>query len=445
MISSFDQALTYLFSHIPKNEVRKFPGEAGVSRMRALVKELDNPQEKYEVIHIAGTSGKGSTATLISTGLVGQGFNVGLQVSPHLLDIRERIQINNTSIEKGKFVKYLQQIIPAIDKVSKMEWGEVTYFEILVALAYYSFWKEKVDYAVIETGMGGLYDGTNVITNPHKIAVITKIGLDHVSVLGNTVEQIAVQKAGIIHKGNTVIVNEQKKSVLEVFEKKIKQVQATRIQVVGEERQILSITEKGTVYKDKKRDEEVSLSLIGEHQAENAQIAREAIFAVSEQDGWVVEKATLQESFQSVRMPGRVDIIKRQHSKFVIDGAHNVQKMEAFLKTLTTLYPQEKQVFLIAFKHGKDIHSMIQMIEKYAEKIILTSFWVDTQDMLNISEPIEIIQEYIKNTPVITFKDPKEALVYALSLEQRIVVTGSLYFSSEVYTLLSQIEGNRAD
>jgi dihydrofolate synthase/folylpolyglutamate synthase len=436
MISTFEEALSYLFSHIPKTEMRKFPGELGLARIQHVMKELGDPQETYKVIHIAGTSGKGSTASLISSGLVGQGFKVGLQMSPHLLDIRERVQINNVFISKEKFVQYLNEIIPSIEKVSLSSDGTVTYFEILVALAYYSFWKEKVDYAVIETGMGGLYDGTNVIQNADKIAVVTKIGLDHVSVLGNTVEEIAEQKAGIIHRGNTVVVSDQVKSVKEIISKHAVRNNAELLQLLDSDRVVVSVTESGTEYLDKKRGENVQLSLIGNHQSENAQLAREILYLTAEKHAWELNKDMLQKSFQSVKIPGRVDIVRYSQSTLVIDGAHNVQKMEAFLQTLSDLYPDEKHIFLLAFKHGKDIESMIHMIEPYASEILLTSFWVDTQDMLNISEPVENIQPYIKNVPVSVFSDLNLALEKVRELNTRIIVTGSLYFSSEVYNLL---------
>jgi dihydrofolate synthase/folylpolyglutamate synthase len=437
MISTFDEALSYLFSHIPKTEMRKFPGQFGLSRIQRLMTELGDPQEKYNVIHIAGTSGKGSTATLISAGLVGQGFKVGLQLSPHLLDIRERVQINNSFISHEKFVQYLREIIPAIDKVSESIEGEVTYFEILVALAYYAFWKEEVEYAVIETGMGGLYDGTNVVQNPDKIAVITKIGLDHVSVLGNTVEEIAEQKAGIIHTGNTVVVSDQVESVKAVIKKDVGEKSSQLFQLLDSDREIVSVNESGTEYIDKKSGKKVKLSLIGNHQAENAQLAREVLFITADKYNWQINLDKLDQSLQSVKLPARVDIIKNEKSTLVIDGAHNVQKMEAFLQTLSDLYPDEKHIFLLAFKHGKDIESMIHMIEPYASEILLTSFWVDTQDMLNISEPVENIQPYIKNVPVSVFSDLNLALEKVMELNARVIVTGSLYFSSEVYNRLA--------
>ncbi len=436
MISTFNQAQKYLFAHIPDSNERKFPGEQGLARMRALVSVLGNPQEKYPVIHIAGTSGKGSTATLISTMIASQGFKVGLHLSPHLLDIRERIQINNTLLSKEKFVAYLNEIIPAVEKVSSGEYGAVTYFEILVALAYYTFWKEKVQYAVIETGMGGRFDGTNIVQNPEKLSVITKIGYDHTTVLGKTLSAIAWQKAGIIHYDNRVITVDQPKSVSKIIKDAADTHKGVLIIVNKKSFSINSITEQGTIYYDNKRKQEAHLGLIGAHQAENAMVAREVISQLSKREKWEINEESLVNAVQNLHLPGRMDIVHDNKSKLIIDGAHNKQKMNAFLSALTTLYPGEKFTFLVAFKHGKDSKQMIELLEEYAKEIIVTDFWVDSQDMLNISESIDTVVSYVKNIPVTAITGPKNALAYAQTRDSRIVITGSLYFSAEIYEAL---------
>ncbi|HRN95876.1 MAG TPA: Mur ligase family protein [Candidatus Levybacteria bacterium] len=438
MITTFEQALSYLFSHIPKNEIRKFPGQLGLERMNVLMEKLGSPQEKYRVIHIAGTSGKGSTATLTSHALASQGFCVGLQLSPHLLDIRERVQINNSFISKEKFIKYLNEIVPSVEEVSKGDFGEVTYFEILVALAYYSFWKESVDYAVIETGMGGLYDGSNVVKRQDKISVITKIGFDHMAVLGNTLPEIATQKAGIIKQGNTLITTQQEEVVQAVLSKQSEEKKAFLTVLQRSEYEVTAISENGTEYIDKKRNKKRQLSLIGKHQAENAQLASEIIYQLSKQDRWEVDEQKLAQTLKSITLPGRIDIVHLGTNTLVIDGAHNTQKMNAFLEALAHMYPDQKHIFLVAFKHGKDIQSMIEKIEVLAKEIIVTDFWVDTQDMLNISEPVEIVASYVTKVPVTTIPGTKEALEQVIKKDTKIIVTGSLYFASEIYKIISK-------
>lgn len=223
MINSFKEAIDFFKSTIPVTAVKKFPGAKGLERQERLLELLGNPQDKIKVIHIAGTTGKTSTVKIINDLLIGQGFKVGLTVSPHLIDIRERIQINNELISEEDFVKNLNAIMPAIKEVAKSKLEMPTYFEVMVALFYYSFGKAKVDYAVIETGMGGTNDGTNTIHSENKIAVITPIGLDHTKILGKTISEIAQKKAGIINKFNPVFSAPQNINAVKVLNERAKQ------------------------------------------------------------------------------------------------------------------------------------------------------------------------------------------------------------------------------
>jgi len=182
-INNFQDVEKYLSKFVPKNIGDNFFAETALLRVKNFVKLLGSPQKKMKVVHIAGTSGKGSTATIISNVLQGLGFQVGLQVSPHLLDIRERCQVNNELLSEEKFIKYFLEIIPVIEKVAKTKFGKLTYFEIITGLSLYIFQQEKVDYAVIETGLGGTYDASNIIDDRNKIAVLTKIGKDHTEIL----------------------------------------------------------------------------------------------------------------------------------------------------------------------------------------------------------------------------------------------------------------------
>ncbi|HLL61269.1 MAG TPA: Mur ligase family protein [Candidatus Nitrosocosmicus sp.] len=219
-IENLKQAQEYLNQYIPQGSF-KFPGDVGIKRTKYLLNLIDNPQNKIKVIHIAGTSGKGSTAYYTSHILQCLGFKTGLHVSPHLVDVRERFQINNQLINERDFCNYLQEIIPMIEKVSEADLGRITFFEVTVALVYYIFWKEHVDYAVVETGLGGLYDATNVVDSENKLAVITKIGFDHTEILGDTLYKIAAQKAGIIQKRNTVITIWQDEEAMKVIEEEV--------------------------------------------------------------------------------------------------------------------------------------------------------------------------------------------------------------------------------
>lgn len=402
---TFDQSLDFLYNSIPTSNKGKFPGQTGLDRAKKLLIALGNPQEKIKVIHIAGTSGKGSTAYIISHILTNLGFKTGLSLSPHLIDIRERCQINNELISKNKFVEYLNKIRPVVEEYKP------TYFEILIALAFYVFYKEKVDYAVIETGMGGIYDGSNVVSNKDKVCVLTKIGLDHTKVLGNTIEEIAVQKCGIIQSGNTVLSTVQKPSVKKIIEETCKNKKCELI------------------FLDKIVD--VKSSLVGEYQKENISLALKVISELSKKNEFILDVQKINNALMNAHFPGRFDIIKKDDKTIILDGAHNPQKMQAFISSLTKEFPNKKFDFMVAFKKGKDYKVMLDLIIPVATSITVTSFFSDKQDLVHLSEDTTKIKEYIKDKIKTTvIENSKKALD---SIESDfIVVTGSLYLLGEI-------------
>lgn len=228
ILHTFKQAEIYLASHVPKTSSTTFPGEVGLRRAKQFMQLLGNPQEKLKIIHVAGTSGKGSTCYLISSLLASQGFKIGLHQSPHLTDVTERFQISGRNISQKEFVFYLNKIIAVVEKIKN-----ITYFEILVGMAFYIFAEKNVDYAVMETGLGGRYDGTNVVFRSDKLSVLTRIGLDHTNILGKTIEKIAFQKAMIINKNSQAISIDQERKAENVIRDVVNKRQAKIKFVVG--------------------------------------------------------------------------------------------------------------------------------------------------------------------------------------------------------------------
>lgn len=441
-IETFDQATQFLFDHIPHGKTQEFPGGKGRERMKRLMELLDNPQEKISVVHIAGTSGKGSTATITSALLAATGKKVGLYVSPHILDIRERIQINNQMIAKEAFIEYLNQIMPAIDTLTKSSFGQPTYFEILVALAFYTFAKEEVDFAVMETGLGGLYDGTNVVQNKNKLCVITKIGYDHMQILGNTLTEIAAQKAGIIHSDNTVLSTWQDPEAEKVIKTTAQEKQAEYYELVPETITQVTVSEKGTIFDFSFLDKtytKLQLSLLGAFQAENAAEALAALLLLEKKGQITITETAVRDTLNHIKIPARMDLQQINNHTLIIDGAHNPQKMARFLESLQIILQGQKATFLVAFKKGKDYEEMLPMIIPFAKKIIATEFFTESFDMTHFSEESTTIKQVCEQngfTNVVAKQDITQAVEEAFTQDGVIVATGSLYFSSELYRIV---------
>jgi dihydrofolate synthase/folylpolyglutamate synthase len=420
-ITNLEQAQEFLFQHIPKKKQKTFPGSLGLERTKYFLKLLGDPQNKLKIIHIAGTSGKGSTAYLTSLLLYSLGFRVGLHISPHLVDIRERFQISGKKISKEEFSSYLNEILPIIFKVGKSKYGELTYFEILVGLAFYIFFKKRVDYTVMETGMGGWYDATNVVSREDKLVILTKIGLDHIEILGKTISKIAFQKAKIIQEKNIVFSTIQKSQAKKVIENIAKEKKAKIIFI--------------------KNKIDYQLGLIGSHQAENASLALATVSYLSKRDKFRFNKRIVSKVLKSANFPGRFEIFKIKNKTVVIDGAHNSQKMRALIKTLREVFPNRKFHFMLAFKKGKDYPDMLHKIIPLSNKITVTSFLKINQDILPSSvDPWDIKNQIarsgFRNVEVVD--NPQEALTQVIGgKENLVVITGSFYLLTRIYSGLS--------
>lgn len=436
-IRSFKEAERFLFSYIPKTSSRKFPGKFGLARAKYFLKFLGDPQERLQIIHVAGTSGKGSTAYLTSLMLASLKFKVGLHLSPHLLDVRERVQINNDLISKQKFIRYLNELLPAIRKMRGSRYGSPTYFEILAALAYYIFWKEKVDYAVMETGLGGLYDGTNVVQNPQKLCVVTRIGMDHMRVLGRTLGAIARQKVGIIQKGNFVISIQQKAVVEKAFSLSAAK-KGAKLEWIRTNRDFgdIALNQNRTIFRFRNLGR-IRLGLIGAHQAENASLALAAVQHIAKRDHFAFDSQKIKKALASAYFPARFEILRVRGRTVILDGAHNPQKAEALANALQGVFPGEKFVFLIAFKKGKEYRKMLNTFSPLAEEFVLSGFFVANQDLRHLSEKPEEIACLLDGIGIHRYRiipNSRAALRSALTKgRQPIVITGSLYLLAELY------------
>jgi len=441
MISGYKQALDYLQQSFPKGKL-KHSGELGLKRQLFLLKCLDNPQNRYPVIHLAGTSGKGSTASYVSRLLVGHGFKVGLTVSPHLFDVRERIQINNQPVSQEDFVALLNKIIPAIEKTKDNGFGNPTYFEIMVTMFYLAFYLHRVDYAVVETGMGGFLDSTNVVISENKIAVITRLGLDHTGILGSTISKIAWQKAGIIHPKNIIVSPWQYKNARLVLDQKAQSNQSPLFYIKkGTNYKNIHLQKNGLIYDfnfDGLAFPKLFLNTIALYQVENSALALGVLKLVGNRDNFKVDSNIVKKILSNFNFAGRMNVFKVKNSNqksttVIFDGAHNPQKVSGFVKSLKFSFPGKQFIFVVAFKQKKEAKKMLKEIITLADKIILTGFGTDNSQtiirLIGILKSLNFNRYQVINDPVLAVKT-------ATDESTLVAVTGSLYLLSKIYPYL---------
>jgi dihydrofolate synthase / folylpolyglutamate synthase len=442
-VDSYEKAIAALVTLIPKNKQFKFAGVIGLQRIKKLLELLGNPQEKLKVIHIAGTSGKTSTSTILASLLKDQGFKVGLTISPHLSDIRERLQINNLMISKKESTSVCNQVLSKIDLLSGTKFAGVTYFEALISMAYFYFHQVGVDYAVVETGLGGTYDGTNVVSNPNKLAIITRIGLDHTQILGNSLPEIAAQKAGIIQPGNTVLTLQQLR-VLPVFANVCRQLQANLIIINPEKNYSLIKNSNRFNFNFKSLNlAKINLNLLGNFQIENSSLALTALQILSQRDNFQLNNKQILNTLNTITIPGRFSELKFKERHLILDGAHNPQKMNSFIKSLKQVYKNEKFVFIIAFKKNKQYQQCLRTLLPLADYIVIAEFFKTDIDTVPKSIPAAALAGLFKKWDFHNFEithSANTALDTALKATSasKIVVTGSLYLISDLMPFLSE-------
>ncbi len=425
-------------------QIKPLSGALQLERIRHFLELLDNPQEKIKIIHVAGTSGKGSTAYLTSLLLHACDFKVGFYQSPHLLDLRDMFQINNQPISQEKFTSYFFDLLHSIEKANSCQHGSLSSFEILTSLAFYTFWKESVDYAVVETGLGGLYDATNTVRNKDKLVILTKIGLDHTDILGSSTASITTHKAGTIQKGNSVVSIWQDKQARTVIDETVKSQEAKLFYLKKlVHYTIRTIDIDKTIFDFRFLDtylENIPLGLVGEYQAENCSLALATLFLLSKRDHFAPKQDIIRRALQNAHFLGRLEIKKVSGKMVIIDGAHNPQKMASLIKNLKALFPAQNFDFVIAFKKGKDYVEMLQSITPLANKITITSF--HTMNMALVQEAEESFEIGRSLTELGFFRyeidpNPKEALKIALaSSKNPLVITGSFYLIGSIYSFL---------
>lgn len=377
------------------------------------MKIVGNPQDKIQVIHIAGTSGKTSTAYYLSSLLIKSTKSVGQLISPHVDIVTERIQINGKKLSPKEFYTLLVKFLEIIETNQ----ASASYFEILYAFAFWVFVYKNVDYAVVETGIGGKYDATNITRRPDKVCVITAIGYDHMNILGHDIKQIAAHKAGIIYKYNQVIMLKQAQDIKTVIKQRVIECSANLIIV------------------DDNYSETSLLIKLPKYQRQNWLIAKRTYDYLCQRDNLNQLNNAQISMAQRTYIPARMETIQIANKIIIMDGAHNSPKIKALASSISELYPNQKITVVLALKKDKDIEDMSQILNTIASSVIATMFKttvslpyrsVDATLLAN-----ELIRQGLKNVKSVNEAD--DALKLAIGGTNKIiVVTGSFYLLGQL-------------
>jgi len=410
-----------------------------LARMNRLLAVLGNPHRKLRSVHIAGSKGKGSTATMLSSMLSNAGLCVGLYTSPHVTTIRERIQVNGELISESEMTKLMAKIAPAIRKSAK---DEPTFFEILTALSFLHFVNKKVDIAVVEAGLGGRLDSTNVLKP--EVCGITSISLDHVGQLGHTLEQIAEEKAGIFKTGVPAISAPQPGEVCKVLDRVAAKVK-TPLRFTGkdiefsyrfESTRALGPHTRVSLTVGNSRFEHLAVPLPGDHQAVNCGLAL-SLMAILKEKGLEIDDQMAIEGLAKTWLPGRMEIV-HDDPRILLDGAHNAASVEALMRAIGQNIAYDSMVVIFGCRMDKDIIGMLDHIRLGADKMIFTS----TGSPRSV-DPHELASEYLERSGKMAqvadeFEEALDIAERAVSREDLICVTGSFYLAGKAKRVVEQ-------
>lgn len=436
MKNNYEAALDYLYSFVDYSltrQLRYSEEKFNLDRIRKLMGILGNPQSKYPVVHIAGTKGKGSTAVFIASVLQTAGYKVGLYTSPHLHDYTERIQVNRVPISHDDLISNVEYIRNILNEVP-----EITTFEITTAIAFRHFFEEKIDIAVVEVGLGGRLDATNIV-DP-LISVITSLSYDHMNILGDTIEKIAAEKGGIIKANHPVVVAPQVfTETYPVLEEIAVQhhSQFVRVDRIYESKiidhslngQKFSITD----IENQNDTVELAIKLLGSHQIDNAVTAYCALNLLREKNIKISQKDIIH-GFASAYWPCRFEIVSSS-PMIIIDSAHNADSAEKLINTVKDYLGGYKITLIFGASEDKDINGMFNFLLPISDVIIMTKS--THPRAMGLPELKEAALH--RNREAYTFETIEEALSKAYEVDENnvILITGSIFIAAAAKEIIS--------
>lgn len=395
----------------------------GLDRIRALLSMMGDPQKKLKFVHVAGTNGKGSICEMTARILEEAGYKVGVFVSPYIHRFNERMQINHLQIPDSQ----LAEIVTVVKEISDGLEDKPSVFEMITATAFQYYYENRCDYVVLEVGMGGRLDATNVIDCP-LVAVIATIGFDHMAHLGNTIPEIAFEKAGIIKEGGQVVAYNGREEALEV----IKNVAVARHAklTIADFSKIQKINEDADYqYFKYFSSKTYALPLIGLHQLKNAATVLETV-KILQHEGVKIPEDAIERGLKKARWPGRFETMSKD-PLFIVDGGHNPEGAAAAVDALKERYPGKKAVVLMGVTKGKDIDSVADIIDEVAVSYVVIQ--AETTRAMSKEDLTEELKRYGK--PVVTAETIADGIEQALNIQdddELVLAIGSLYTVGEI-------------
>lgn len=454
---TYRQAIDYLMGRINYERLGAHQYSARdlkLDRMGALLQVLGNPQESLPAVHIAGTKGKGSTAMMTAAMLTAAGYRVGLYTSPHITRLEERMTVNGRSPSEAEMVSLTSQLRTAVEAVDAQgELGPLTYFEILTAMAWLLFRRENVDVVVLEVGLGGRLDSTN-LCRP-EVTVITSISFDHTQILGTTLDEIAREKAGILKPGIPLICGVTASLPREAIEQ-IANASGVPVVQLGQELSFqyepkcesdstvrsvggtLAVTAGEQVFSD------IQLPMMGSHQAHNAAMATAAVLQLRER-GWNIPTSAIYSGLQSVTCPVRMEVIQTDPLT-ILDAAHNMASVRAFSDSIQSTFPKHRKLLIFATTKDKPVEEMLRYLLPRFDQVVLTQY-LNNPRRLGVRE-LSAVASGLTNREFAVAESPQEAWSIVsgeASSADLICVAGSFFIAAEVRELLLAQQSGTAD
>ncbi|MDZ4851818.1 MAG: folylpolyglutamate synthase/dihydrofolate synthase family protein [Pirellulaceae bacterium] len=462
-MESYQAAIEYLYDRINyerSTDQAYNQNNYRLSRMERLLVELGNPQQAAPVIHVAGSKGKGSVAWLTAECLRESGYRTGLYTSPHLLRLEERFVINGQAVDPAQFIRAVDAVKPAAHNIAEQGHGHPTFFELTTAMAWWLFREQAVDVNIIEVGLGGRLDSTNVCWPA--LSVITSISYDHQQQLGNTLAEIAGEKAGIIKPGVPVVSGATHPEASETISRIAKE-RGCKLRLLGVDfissrpkpeasaygsREMrMSYHPDPTLWPSGTHRTSLKLRLLGKHQLANAAVVLAGLDILREH-GWDIEESAIEAGLATTQVPGRVEVVSEGPTT-IIDTAHNEASIEALIDTLDENFPDRKRIVVFSASREKNSEAMLNRLMLSCQELVLTQFHINpraqpTQTLKAIADNIEKASPGQPIAKIRVVEDSLAALEVAQKMADQkdlIVITGSFFLAAELMEKFERPEG----